>query len=630
MTTYYRLIALTALATASIISSAQTPEPAELSGEIDEVVVTGTRSAADPRHLSQTVTVIGQEQIENSLTPSLLPTVEQQVPGVFVTKRGVLGYGVSTGAAGSIAIRGLSGGAGRMMVLIDGHPQYSGIFGHPISDAYQSMIAERVEVLRGPASVLYGSNAMGGVLNIVTRQMNTDGIRNHARIAFGSYNTLNAGFTNRMRFGRFNSVAAISYDRTAGHRDNTKFDQLSGLLKLGYRLSNHFDLMADVDVTHFNASNPGPVTAPLVDARQHITRGMANAALNDHFDIASGQLSVFYNWGHHNINDGYKIDGGSPRPYRFKSDDDLLGISAYQTLTFIESNRITAGFDWYRIGGKAWNRYITGEKEGTSDILVDKAQHEVAGYLDVRQEITRYVTANAGLRIDHHSLTGTQWIPQVGVATHLPYSLELKLSATKGFRNPTFREQFLWGTANPDLRPESLWNYELALSQRLLSNRLTWGVNVFHINAKNIIVPTMIDGRSVNANSGRLKNTGLELAAAFRINSLWNVEANYSYVHTDKVIAGAPKHKLYVAGTFTKGNLSLSTGVEYINGLPTSDSADAAIENFVLWNAQAAYRFLPWLKAWGKVDNILAQRYEINAGFPMPTATAMLGITFDF
>lgn len=161
MTTYYRLIALTALATASIISSAQTPEPAELSGEIDEVVVTGTRSATDPRHLSQTVTVIGQERIENSLTPSLLPTVEQQVPGVFVTKRGVLGYGVSTGAAGSIAIRGLSGGAGRMMVLIDGHPQYSGIFGHPISDAYQSMIAERVEVLRGPASVLYGSNAMG-------------------------------------------------------------------------------------------------------------------------------------------------------------------------------------------------------------------------------------------------------------------------------------------------------------------------------------------------------------------------------------------------------------------------------------------------------------------------------------
>ena len=140
----------------------------------------------------------------------------------------------------------------------------------------------------------------------------------------------------------------------------------------------------------------------------------------------------------------------------------------------------------------------------------------------------------------------------------------------------------------------------------------------------------MVDGRAVNTNSGKLKNTGLELATSFRINPHWYVEANYSYVHTDKLIAGAPKHKLYAAATFTKGNLSLSSGIEYINGLPTSDGEDAAIENFVLWDARASYRFLPWLKAWGKVENILAQKYEINAGFPMPSTTAMLGLTFDF
>ena len=58
--------------------------------------------------------------------------------------------------------------------MIDGHPQYAGIFDHPIADAYQSFLAERVEVLRGPASVLYGSNAMGGVVNIVTRKMQED------------------------------------------------------------------------------------------------------------------------------------------------------------------------------------------------------------------------------------------------------------------------------------------------------------------------------------------------------------------------------------------------------------------------------------------------------------------------
>lgn len=86
------------------------------------------------------------------------------MPGLFTTSRGVMGYGVSNGAAGGISLRGLSGGNARLMVLIDGHPQYAGIFGHPIADAYQTLLADQVEVLHGPASVLYGSNAMGGVL----------------------------------------------------------------------------------------------------------------------------------------------------------------------------------------------------------------------------------------------------------------------------------------------------------------------------------------------------------------------------------------------------------------------------------------------------------------------------------
>ena len=129
---------------------------------LNEVVVTGTRNATDIRHLPMTISVVGRTQLADRYQPSLLPALTEQVPGLFVTSRGVLGYGVSTGAAGGLSIRGLSGSA-QMLVLIDGHPQYMGLFGHPISDSYQTMLAERVEVLRGPASVLYGSNAMGGV-----------------------------------------------------------------------------------------------------------------------------------------------------------------------------------------------------------------------------------------------------------------------------------------------------------------------------------------------------------------------------------------------------------------------------------------------------------------------------------
>ena len=157
--------------------------------KLDEVVVTGTRNETDIRHLPMTISVVGRQQLEQTYQPSILPALTEQVPGLFTTSRGIMGYGVSTGAAGGMNLRGIGGSpTAGLLVLIDGHPQYMGLMGHPIADAYQTMLTDRVEVLRGPASVLYGSNAMGGVINIVTRKMQEDGVKTHAQIGYGSYN----------------------------------------------------------------------------------------------------------------------------------------------------------------------------------------------------------------------------------------------------------------------------------------------------------------------------------------------------------------------------------------------------------------------------------------------------------
>ena len=190
---------------------------------INEVVVTGTRSETDVRHLPMTVSV-GRPQLEASQQTSVLPVLNSQVPGFFSTSRGVMGYGVATGASGQMSLRGIGGPAQAalpttgLLVLIDGHPQYMGLMGHPIADAYQTMMAERVEVLRGPASVLYGSNAMGGVINIVTRKMQEDGIRTNINIGAGAYGSVQTEATNRIRKGRFSSTVTASYNRTDGHR----------------------------------------------------------------------------------------------------------------------------------------------------------------------------------------------------------------------------------------------------------------------------------------------------------------------------------------------------------------------------------------------------------------------------
>ena len=599
---------------------------------LGELVVTGTRDETDVRHLSQTVSVIDRSVIEQSLQPSLLPVLTEQVPGLFVTSRGVMGYGVSDGAAGGISLRGLSGGSGRLMVLIDGHPQYAGIFGHPISDSYQSLLADRVEVLRGPASVLYGSNAMGGVVNIVTRKMHEDGVKTDLHAGYGSYNTLETELTNRIRKGRFSSVVSGSYNRTDGHRGNMQFEQYGGYAKLGYELADNWGTYADVNVTHFNATYPGPVSAPLLEGDQRITRGVVSFALENKYERTSGALSVFYNWGKHWINDGYTPSAGeSPQDGRFNSFDNMMGVSLYQSAQFFKGNRITFGFDWFRYGGEAWTEYVKGENAGTRSDLVDKYENEVAGYVDFRQDISRWLTLNAGLRVDHHSRVGTEWIPQAGVAFHLPKDMELKASATKGFRYPILREMYMFPPQNPDLKPESMWNYEIAFSQQLFGGRLHYGLNLFYIDGKNLIMTLPNpNGGMLNQNSGAIDNAGVELQAAYRINRCWSVDANYSYLHMKSPVIAAPEHKLYAGTNFTKGRWNVSSGIQYIAGLYTAVGDNPQTEDFVLWNVRGSFRATEWLSVWARGENLLAQRYEINAGYPMPKATFEGGVHLEF
>ena len=601
---------------------------------INEVVVTGTRNETDVRHLPLTVSVIDREEIEQSMQPSVLPVITQQVPGLFVTSRGIMGYGVSEGAAGGMSLRGLGSGSGRLMVLIDGHPQYMGLMGHAIADAYQSLMTERVEVLRGPASVLYGSNAMGGVVNIVTRRMHEEGVKTNVNLGYGSFNTLQSEVTNRIRKGKFSSLISGSYNRTDGHRKDMGFEQYGGYAKLGYEVTRNWNLRGDVNVTHFNASQPGNISSPILDADQSITRGMTSLALENHYAHTSGALSIFYNWGDHWINDGYTADPNDkndPKQYRFDSHDDLLGLSWYQSAQLFEGNRLTAGVDYFRVGGTAQNNYVEGNRKGEKDPIVNKVLHEIAGYVNFRQDIQQWLTLDAGVRIDHHSHIGTEWIPQAGLSFHLPRTIELKASASKGFRYPTIREMYMFPPQNPNLKPESMWSYELAFAQHLLDNRIAYGINLFYIDGKNLIVTVPRQGATpLNMNTGKIDNCGVEAEVSYRIDPHWSVEANYSYLHMENPVVGAPEHKLYAGAQYTHKRWTVSTGVQYIDNLYTTVGSNSQIEEFVLWNLNASFRVNRWLGLWARGENLLAQRYEINAGYPMPKATVMAGVNLNF
>lgn len=603
--------------------------------QLNEVVATGSRNQTEAHLLPMTISVVTHEQLSERHETNILPTLSQEVPGLFITQRGILGFGVSTGGSGGIKIRGVGGSPNTdVLVLIDGLPQYAGLYGHPVADNYQTMMTERVEVIRGPASLYYGSNAMGGVINIVTLQPQTDTVVTSLHLQGGSYYTIDAGATNQVRRGRFSSSVGANYSRTDGHRDNMDFDQYSGFLRLAYEMTEHWQLNATGNITYFNSSNPGTITAPIEDNDMHILRGMATFSALNHYDRTSGAIRVFYSGGKHRINDGYQPLGQqTPQTKEYLHTDFMAGISLYQTANFFRGNQTTFGIDMQYLGGHAWNHSLIDNSDAD---IIRAQQFDVAGYVDFRQQITSWFTLDAGIRLDWHSTAGLTYIPQAGMSFILPADVQLKALLSRGVRNPTIRELYMYAPANDELRQENQWNYELSYKQYLLNNRLILGANIFYLHAQNMIETRPIDGRPLNVNTGEMHNAGCELELRYNIWKGLHLSANYSYLWMRYPQLAAPQNMLNVAIGYKHERFSIGTSVQYIQGLytilPSTDAglSDAQTESFVLWNAHANFRVYKELWVHIKADNLLASRYEINAGFPMPRTTVIAGLSYSF
>ena len=593
--------------------------------QLDEVIVTGTSHSISIRHLPMSISVIGNKEIKDRLEPSLLPLLTEEVPGLFITQRGVMGYGVAAGAAGGMNVRGIGGApTAGVLVLIDGNPQYMGLMGHPLADSYQSLMAEKVEVIRGPASMLYGSNAMGGVINIITKQTKANENRTSAQVMYGSYNTLSAEASTIHRKDALSGTFNMGYNRSDGHRENMDFEQLNGFGKLGYEINSNWNTNIDLNLSTTKSSNPGTLTNEIIDNDADVIRGVASAAIENKFEKTSGALKLYYNFGAHEINDGFE-PGGNPLPYRFHSTDQMMGLSAHQSYSLFTNNQTTAGIDLQRFGGKAWNKFS--DQTIDDKILADVHLYDIAGYIHTQQSVlSNKLWLNVGVRFDYHEINGAEWIPQVGVSYSPTSNNVLKGMVSKGYRNPTIREMYMFPPQNPDLKPESLMNYEISYSQNLFQNRLTMGLNVFYINGENIIQVNFVDGKPLNMNSGKVENKGFEVTSKYNLSRTISISGNYSYLDMKYALLGAPKQKLYLGGNFSKERWSVSTGVQIVSKLYTSIQPEEQTVNFNLWNARINYKANSWLTVFAKGENLLGETYEMNAGYPMPKTTVFGGL----
>jgi iron complex outermembrane receptor protein len=201
---------------------------------------------------------------------------------------------------------------------------------------------------------------------------------------------------------------------------------------------------------------------------------------------------------------------------------------------------------------------------------------------------------------------------------------------SKGFRNPTMREMFLYPPSNEELKPERLMNYELSWKQKLADYGMTYGINLFYLKGDNMIMTMPIDGKPRNVNTGEIENYGLEVEASYALGAHWYLNANHSWLHMKNAVLGAPEHKSYLGLGWHQGKWNVNAGLMSIQNLYTQVGANEEKESFFLLNATVGYQLMKNVGLWAKGENLLAQRYEINAGFPMPRATFMGGVNISF
>lgn len=603
---------------------ASTSEPVDTAKMLGEVVVVEKAAKAPITLLPLDVKIVGSRTLEQSTETNLLPVLQNHIPGMFVTERGLAGYGVSGGAAGTVNIRGVGGG-NKVLFLIDGQPQWAGVFGHSLPDTYVTNDIQRVEVVSGPSSLLYGSGAMGGSVNLITKRATQNGFNGSLRAMAGSYGTMKYGVKAGYKNGACRTFIAASYESTDGNREGMDYWLSNQFASISYELSKHWEAGANIMLTETKADNPGSVElAQPLDMWARQFRTTASVFVKNNYDIASGGVQAYYNWGKHKIDDG--VSNGLPRSYLFNSKDFNMGVTAYQTVKPWEDNNLSAGIDFKHWGGEAWN----GDKaSGKKSPIVDKHVNEVAVYMMMQQALWNdRLSLNAGARLEHSSQFGNEWVPQAGFIFRPLSSIRAKFNYGKGFRSPNIRELYMYAPRNPELQPERMDNFEMELRQWMLGGKLNIGLALYYINGDNLIQTVRIDGAPKNMNVGSFINKGFELDATYNLNPDWTFTTNYAYLHTDTRIIAAPKNKLFAEVSYTPGNWQFSVDVLSVWEMYTEKTT----ENYALLNARAAYRF-PFAKPltlFVKGENLTATKYQINYGFPMPRATVMGGLEWKF
>jgi outer membrane cobalamin receptor len=574
----------------------------------EEIIVTATLTEEKVKDCSASVSVLTEKDIKMSNVSNALNLLNF-LPGVFIQRTGDFGRA-------DVEIRGLGSRGRRIAIMVDGRPEKMGLYGCTVTHTFPLDNVSRIEVVRGASSVLYGSDALGGVVNIITKKIE-EKFDTGLTLSYGTHNTQQYLFQHGGNVNRLNYFFTFDKRKSDGHLPNSNYDAQNFTGRFGYSLTDTVELTVQSKYFSGIKYEPGTEFTPLTDYWNDYKRGAVDVTLSSKWEKSEAYLKVYRNFGQHKLSDGWH------------SRDYTNGGVLRYTSHALTNNELTTGVEFRSFGGKSLNSPV-GEWD----------KHEYAIFIHDQHTLWNRFILSAGARINKDSLYGTEFCPSLGLVFHVSNGTSLRANVNKGFRSPQLNELYLFPSSNPDLKPEKVWSYELGVNHDFLP----WlsGDLVFYTMKGDNLIATQLNPNApplykfFNVDTFTFKGTECGLRAYFGN----NLEGRffYTYLDPEENTQGRAKHKVDFTAYYDKDKLSVSFNAQYVAGYYESNNHQNPLSNYFTAYSKIDYQIIPNLDIFLAIDNIFDEKYKIYVDLPgiaagaytMPGRTFTVGTDFHF
>ncbi|MFH1540758.1 MAG: TonB-dependent receptor [Elusimicrobiota bacterium] len=592
----------------------------------EATVFIGLRKEVPVEKTATNITVISEEEIKNSDAKNVGEVLKNKTGIVEVSKYGTLG------SLSELRIRSGGSSSKQVLIMIDGRPVNDISGGSSNLSEIPAENIERIEVLRGPASALYGANALGGVVNIITKKAITLKPKTEIGLNYGSFNTQNYNFNFSAMPGKANIFLAGSKNLTNGFRENSEYDATNLSAKFGYDFGKYGELTLNSGFLTSELGTPGPNTTPIDEFNNDKEKTASSPNANQQTDRQSYDLNY-----EKKITDNTKLQSKiyfqqnslQYKNPKWNSDDIGISNTIGGNIQIDTLHNITAGIE-----GKNDKYKKKNEIAKTTDI--DKWTDTSAIFV---QKIFNFepLTTTVGTRYDYNNVFGGQLNPRIVNIYKLNDNFKLSSTVGWAFRAPTFNDLYAkvpgMGVGNPELKPEKSIGTDFGIEYKL-KEILVSKITLFYSDVKDFIEWAPIDPTYTYtydwtpSNVGKVFSRGVEFEVEASIVKKLSQNLNYTFLEsmgkktgTYKTLQYTPKHRLnYKLNYAAPFEIKAKVGVEY-----THKIENPKLPGYTLVNLRISRKILQ-SEIFLSVENIFDRRYVSREGYPLVGRTLSGGI----